>query len=211
MVDVNCFQGGTGSVATVKVDAAPLGEAVRKRLMRQAFLHYSAAHRAGTHSTLTRAEVNFRTAKPWRQKGTGRARSGDYSSPIWRKGGIVFGPKPRSYTNGLNRKARREALRSALLTRVQGGQLKLLDGWKAGKPSTKAASAALKSLGCGEGRTLLVLAEASETLLKSFRNLKNVAIETAANLNAEHILLADHLVIEKQALDTILTGRLGHA
>jgi ribosomal protein L4 len=97
------------------------------------------------------------------------------------------------------------------LTRVQGGQLKLLDGWKAGKPSTKAASAALKSLGCGEGRTLLVLAEASETLLKSFRNLKNVAIETAANLNAEHILLADHLVIEKQALDTILTGRLGHA
>lgn len=210
MVDVNCFQGGTGSVATVKVDAAPLGEAVRKRLMRQAFLHYSAAHRAGTHSTLTRAEVNFRTAKPWRQKGTGRARSGDYSSPIWRKGGIVFGPKPRSYTNGLNRKARREALRSALLVRMQGGALKLLDGWKAGKPSTKAAAAALAALGC-TGRTLLVIAEVNEQLLKSFRNLKNVAIETAANVNAEHILLADHVVFEKQALDSTLTGRLGHA
>ena len=210
MVDVNCFQGGTGSVATVKVDAAPLGEAVRKRLMRQAFLHYSAAHRAGTHSTLTRAEVNFRTAKPWRQKGTGRARSGDYSSPIWRKGGIVFGPKPRSYTNGLNRKARREALRSALLVRMQGGALKLLDGWKSGKPSTKAAAAALEALGC-TGRTLLVIAEVNEQLLKSFRNLKNVAIETAANVNAEHILLADHVVFEKQALDSTLTGRLGHA
>jgi large subunit ribosomal protein L4 len=210
MVDVNCFQSGSGSVTTVKVDAAPLGEAVRKRLMRQAFLHYSAAHRAGTHSTLTRAEVNFRTAKPWRQKGTGRARSGDYSSPIWRKGGIVFGPKPRSYVNGLNRKARREALRSALLTRVQDGSLRMIDAFNPAKPSTKAAVAALKALGC-TGRTLLVVSENRDNVFKSFRNLARVAIETVANLNAEHILLSDHVVFEKQALDSILGGRLGHA
>src|SRR5262245_45548053 len=121
MVDVSCYDGGKGAVAKVALDAKPFGDAVRKRLLRQAYLHYTAAHRAGTHSTLTRAEVNFNERKPWRQKGTGRARCGDFSSPVWRKGGIVFGPKPRSYVNGLNRGMRREALRSSLLARIEGG------------------------------------------------------------------------------------------
>ncbi len=199
-------------MATVAVDATGFGEAVRKRLMRQAFLHYAAAHRAGTHSTLTRAEVNFRTAKPWRQKGTGRARSGDFSSPVWRKGGIALGPKPRSYNTGLNRKARKEALKSALLARIHAGELKLIDGFAPAKPSTKTAVAALTALGCGpqNGRTLVVVGSMVENVLKSFRNIKRVNVETAANLNAEHILMHDRVVFDKGALTSIL-GRLGHA
>ena len=88
MVEVNCYNAQSGATSSVDVDTAPFGEIVRKRLLRQAFLHYSAAHRQGTHSTLTRAGVNYNTRKPWRQKGTGRARSGDFASPLWR-GGVV--------------------------------------------------------------------------------------------------------------------------
>lgn len=210
MVEVNCYNGGSGSVATVNVDASPFGDAVRKRLLRQAYLHYSAAHRAGTHSTLTRAEVNFNERKPWKQKGTGRARSGDFSSPVWRKGGIVFGPKPRSYVNGLNRRSRREALRSALLAKLNDGELKLVDGLRLDKPSTKQAAAALQALGCTKGRTLVVLPALEGPAYRSFRNLAKVTLEVATNVNAEHVLDAHHAVMEKSAYEAIV-GRLSHA
>ena len=97
MVDVNCYNGKDGGVATVTVDTAPLGEKVRKRLLRQAVLHYAAARRLGTHSTKTRAEVSGGGIKPRPQKHSGRSRQGSIRSPQWEGGGIVFGPKPRSY------------------------------------------------------------------------------------------------------------------
>jgi large subunit ribosomal protein L4 len=210
MVDVHCYSGANGSVTQTALDAAALGDKTRKRLVRQAFIHYAAAHRAGTHSTLTRAEVNFTTRKPWRQKGTGRARAGDFSSPIWRKGGVVFGPKPRSYVNGLNRKARREALRSALLLKLNDGEVAMVDQLAFATPSTKSASAVLKALSLGGQRVLVVLPDRDENVVKSFRNLQGVTIEIAANVNAEHLLLNRHVVLDKRAYDLLL-GRLGHA
>ncbi|MBL8767172.1 MAG: 50S ribosomal protein L4 [Planctomycetes bacterium] len=204
MVEVTCFNGKSGGVAKIDVDAAPFGEKVRKRLMRHAFLHYAAAHRAGTHSTLTRAEVNFNTRKPWKQKGTGRARSGDFSSPLWRKGGIALGPKPRSYVTNLPRRMRLEALRSSLLGKLNDGELKLLDGVTFDVPKTKKAADILKSLGITYERTLVVVAERGEGFVRSFRNLPNVDIRMAVDLNAEHVLLAKHVILDRRALDQIL-------
>lgn len=209
MVEVASIE-KSGRVAKVAIDAAPFGEKVKTRMLRQAFLHYSAAHRAGTHSTLTRAEVNFNERKPWKQKGTGRARSGDFSSPLWRKGGVAHGPKPRSYVNILNRNVRRESLRSAILGKLTGDQVRLLDGVAFDKPSTKSAAAMLKALGVAGQRVLLVLAEKSENHLLSFRNLPKVQLVPASNVNAEHILMNEFLVLDRPALEA-LTARLSDA
>jgi large subunit ribosomal protein L4 len=204
MVQVNCFNGKNGGVGQVDVDPTPFGEKVRTRLMRHAFLHYAAAHRAGTHSTLTRAEVNFNTRKPWKQKGTGRARSGDFSSPLWRKGGIALGPKPRSYATGLPRRMRIEALRSAMLGKLKDGEIKLFEAVTFDAPKTKQAAAILASLGIGNERVLIVVAERGEGFVRAFRNLKKVDIRMASDLNVEHVLLSKHLVIDRRALDQIL-------
>lgn len=210
MVDVTCYNAGNGSLGAVEVDLAPLGEIVRKRLLRQAYLHYSAAHRLGSHSTLTRSEVAHSERRPWRQKGTGRARAGDFASPIWRGGGIIFGPKPRNYVNGLPRKMRREALRSALLGRFQDGEVRLVEGIHFDEPKTKSALDVLSKLGVEGQRATIVIAERGENLFKSFRNLRGVDIEMASDLNAEHVLNAKTLIISRKALDQVM-ARLGNA
>lgn len=210
MVDVTCYDGATGTTSRVAVDTAVLGEKVRKRLMRQAFLHYAAAHRLGCHSTLTRGEVALTGRKPWRQKGTGRARAGDFKSPLWRGGGIVFGPQPRDYTSGLPRRMRKEALKSALLGKFQDDEVRLVAGLRFDAPRTKDAAGVLAKLGAGAGRTTLVIAERGENLFKSFRNLPRVQIRLAAELNAEHVLTSDLLVLDHKALDQ-LTARLSDA
>jgi large subunit ribosomal protein L4 len=202
MVEVSCYSGAKGTVGTASIDAKPLGDKLRRRLVRQAVIHYAAAHRAGTHSTLTRAEVNFNTRKPWRQKGTGRARSGDFSSPLWRKD-----------ANGLSRRARQEALRSTLLGKLRDDEIKLVDKLKFEKPSTKQAAKVLDALGARGVKTLVVLADPagdSAVLMRSFRNLDGVRVEYAANVNAEHLLQFKLIVLEKDAFDRIV-GRLGNA
>lgn len=210
MVEVTCFSGASNGVLKVAVDATALGDVVRKRLIRHAYLHYTAAHRAGTHKTKTRAEVNFNTRKPWRQKGTGRARAGDFSSPIWRKGGIAHGPKPRSYTSGLPRRMRIEALRSAMLGKVQGDQLRLVEGLKFAAPKTKDAIAILGHLGVGNSKALFVTGETDGNVIRSFRNLKSVEIARASDLNVEHLLRNPLVVMDRSALDLVM-ARIGNA
>ncbi len=210
MVNVTCYSGATGGLTQVEVDSVPLGEKVRKRLVRQACLHYAAAVRQGTHSTLTRSQVNYNERKPWRQKGTGRARSGDFSSPVWRGGGVVFGPKPRDYATNLPRRMRREALRSALLGKLLDGQVRLIEGVKFAAPKTKEAAAVLRALGVADERVTLVLAERAENVHESFRNLPNVAITMASDLNALSVLRRDLLVMDRRALEEVI-ARLGNA
>jgi large subunit ribosomal protein L4 len=139
--------------------------------------------------------------KPWRQKGTGRARHGSTRSPIWVGGGTVFGPKPRDYTVRLPKKMRRAALRSALASKAGDGRVWILDGFTEAK--TKAAAAALKGAGI-EGRILVVLepgSEASQTVDRAFRNLDRAAFSLSGSLGTYDVLVADHVIFTSEAFD----------
>src|SRR5437899_6405589 len=134
-------------VGTLDLADAVFAGPINEDLMHQAVKQYLASNRAGTHKTKTRAEVSGSGRKPWRQKGTGRARVGEIRNPLWRKGGTVFGPQPRSYAYQLPKKVERGALRAALAQKLQSGQLVVVDALKAAEIKTKAAAAVLKRLG----------------------------------------------------------------
>jgi large subunit ribosomal protein L4 len=204
MVKVPCYDGEKGKVAQVEVDGAVFGELVRKRLVRQALIHYAAARRAGTHSTLTRAEVKHNQRKPWKQKGTGRARAGDFASPLWRGGGIVFGPKPRKYGTKLTRGMRREALRDSLLAKLLGDEFKLFEKVSFDAPKTKRAIEVLRALGVAGKRSVIVIAERGENFVKSFRNIEGIDFEMASDLNADHVVRADQIVMDRRAFDRVV-------
>jgi large subunit ribosomal protein L4 len=175
---------------------------VKVKLLRQAVRMYEANQRLGTHSTKTRGETNFSTRKPYKQKGTGNARRGDFNSPLLRKGGVIFGPRPRDYSHTLPRKALREALRSALSGKLRDGEVAMLAGAEFSKPSTKAAALALAGLGC-DGTTCVVLPAPSETVWKSFRNIRGCKVVRAAELNAFDVLWARHVVFVDNAWDVV--------
>ncbi len=158
-----------------------------------------AARRSGTHSTKTRSEVSGGGAKPWKQKGTGRARAGSTRSPIWIGGGIAHGPKPRSYAQRTNKKMIKLATRSALSDRCAEQRVLVVDAWGFDRPNTKAAKAALAALGV-EGRTLLVVDRDDETTIRSFRNLPQVHVLAADQLNAYDILVSDYVVFSRDAV-----------
>jgi large subunit ribosomal protein L4 len=193
---------GAGKAGHATLDAAPLGATVKMKLLRQAVRMYEANQRLGTHSTKTRGETNFSTRKPYKQKGTGNARRGDFNSPLLRKGGVIFGPRPRDYSHSLPRKALREALRSALAGKLRDGEIVTLAAADFTKPSTKAAAAALAGLGC-DGTTCVVLPALSETVWKSFRNIRGCKVVPAAELNAHDVLLHRHVIFVDDAWDVL--------
>ena len=184
---------------TVELDDAIFGIEPNVPCMHQVVTAQLAARRAGTQSTKTRAEVAGGGAKPWKQKGTGRARQGSIRSPQWVGGGVALGPKPRSYEQRTPKKMIRLALRSALSDRASDGKVHVLDEWGFDGPSTKAAAALLASLEL-EGRVLVVVAGNDETAWKSFRNLPQVHLIETGQLNAYDVLVADHLVFTRATL-----------
>jgi large subunit ribosomal protein L4 len=169
-----------------------------------------AHRRAGSHSTKTRAEVAGGGAKPWRQKGTGRARHGSIRSPMWRGGGIAHGPKPRDYSERTPKKMVRLALKSALSDRAAESKIKVVDDWGIDEPKTKRGIEALEGLGLrptGERapRVLIVLDRAEHAVWKSFRNLgERVQIVLPDELNAYDVLVNDWLVFSKATLDATI-------
>jgi large subunit ribosomal protein L4 len=165
-------------------------------VMHQVVTAQLAARRAGTHSTKTRAEVRGGGAKPWRQKGTGRARQGSIRSPQWIGGGVALGPKPRDYGQRTPKKMIRLALRSALSDRAADGKVIVIDEWQFDAPRTRDARAALEALGI-EGRALIVLASDDVNAAKSFRNLPEAQIIEARELNAYDVLVNDYVVFTK--------------
>ena len=197
---VKSWSGGKAGSATL--DGAPLGDKVKMRLLREAVRMYEANKRLGTHSTLTRGEVNFSERKPYKQKGTGNARRGDFNSPLGRKGGVIFGPRPRDYSYGMPRKALREALRSALAGKLRDGEVAT---FKAGfdKPSTKTAAAALAGLGC-EGTACVVLPKPDAVQWKSFRNIAGCTVTRASDLNALDVLRHRNVVFVDDAWDVLM-------
>jgi large subunit ribosomal protein L4 len=181
------------------------GEPFHEALVYEAARADLAARRRGTHSSLTRGEVAMTTAKAWRQKGTGRARAGALSVPHRYGGGAAFGPKPRSYTVKVNRKARRKALRAALSVHAERNSVAVLDGSSFSEPATKQAADALKKWGA-DGPTLIVIGAEEEAVAKSFRNIDGVHVALADAAGVADVLGAGSLVVTQTALEQ-LKGR----
>jgi large subunit ribosomal protein L4 len=180
------------------------GRAVNVGLMHQVVVAGAAARRAGTHATKTRGDVSGGGVKPWRQKGTGRARQGSVRAPHWMGGGVAHGPHPRDYAMRVNRKMKRAALRSALSDAASTGKLAVVDELAFDAPRTKDAVALLRALEL-RGRVLLVTAQPDEALEKSFRNLPEVRVGHPGNLSTFDVLIADRVLFTSAALDA-LTG-----
>jgi large subunit ribosomal protein L4 len=192
---------------SVDLDEQIFGIEPNVAVMHQVVTAQLAARRAGTQSTRTRAEVAGGGAKPWKQKGTGRARQGSIRSPQWRGGGVALGPKPRSYAQRTPKKMIRLALRSALSDRAADGKVIVVDGWGFDAPSTKQAVAALQALEVF-GRVVVVVSPDDVTTAKSFRNLPEVHLLEPGELNAYDVLVADFIVFSR---DTLPSGAPGEA
>ncbi len=170
--------------------------------MHLAVVSYLAAQRQGTQSTLTRSEVSGGGAKPWRQKGTGRARQGSTRSPQWTHGGIALGPKPREYKVSLNKKVRRLAMKSALSSKVAESEMMVLNKIELDEIKTKAMAEVFTKLKAGK-KVLLVLPENNDVIYKSARNIKGVKVVTVNTLCVYDILNCNNLVVLKDAAKKI--------
>lgn len=198
-VDVTTTAGKKAGTATLDDDI--FGIEPNISVMHQVVTAQLAARRAGTHSTKTRAERSGGGAKPWRQKGTGRARQGSIRSPQWRGGGVAHGPKPRDYSQKTPKKMIKLALRSALSDRAADGKVLVVDSFGFDAPKTSAAVKVISDLGLtDEGRILLVLDENDANAALSFRNIPNVHVLPTGELNAYDVLVSDTVVFTQNAL-----------
>jgi large subunit ribosomal protein L4 len=185
-------------------DAAPFGDKVFYRLLKDAADMFQANQRQGTVKTKIRSEVAFSGKKPWKQKHTGRARAGDKKSPIWRKGGTTFGPRPRDYSYHMPARQRRVALRTALCGKFRDGEVAVFDVTGFSAPSAKGARSVLQSAGSPR-RALVVLAEPNASVWKSFRNFPGVEVRTALELCAHDVINGGLVLAEAAALDALAT------
>jgi large subunit ribosomal protein L4 len=199
---------GAGSGKTVRLGDAAFAARFHGSLVHQSVRAEQAARRRGTAATKTRGMVSGGGAKPWRQKGTGRARAGSSRSPIWTGGGTAFGPQPRSYTFKVNRKEQRAALRSALSLHAQRGSVAVLDAAAFTAPKTSQAADLLDDWGQASLPTLVVLAAEERDAALSFRNLARVAVLTHENVGVADVVGAASLLLSQAALDA-LTARVG--
>ena len=199
---VRDWQGKEAGKATLDLKVAKEASAVD--LMHRAVLRQQAHMRQGTASTLTRSEVRGGGRKPYKQKGTGRARQGSVRTPLRPGGGIIFGPKPRSYNLAMNRKERRSALRTALMARIDDITVVKDFGTSLGAPKTREITEALGRLGiAADTKVLIVLTNPSEMVRRSVRNLDKVKLISANHLNVFDLLHANSLVVGEDALTTI--------
>jgi large subunit ribosomal protein L4 len=196
-----------GASKKMKLDDTAFGARFLGPLVHQSVRAEQAARRRGTAATKTRAMVSGGGAKPWRQKGTGRARAGSSRSPIWTGGGVAFGPQPRSYTFKVNRKEQRAALRSALSLHAERGSMAIVDGGAFGEPRTRQAHDLLGDWGQPRP-TLVVLGAEESPVALSFRNLSRVAVLSVQDVGVSDLLGAASLLVSEPALKE-LTARAG--
>lgn len=188
------------AAGTLELRAEVFGVAPRTPLLHQAVVRELANRRVGTHDTKTRSEVSGGGKKPWKQKGTGRARQGSIRSPQWRGGGTVFGPHPRSYAQELPRKARREALREVLSDKLQSGKLVAVERIELREPKTKALLSYLHGLGINGGKTLVVVAELGDAIQRASRNVPWLTVETPRHVSVYQVLHAERVVADRAGL-----------
>ena len=176
---------------------------VKTALLHEVTTGYLANLRSGTHATKTRGEVSFSGAKPWKQKGTGNARAGQRNSPLWRKGGIVFGPQPRDYYQKMPKQKRKLALNMAFSNLVKEDNLVLVDLIKFEEAKTKNVASFLKNVKVDGKKVIIALAKKDDIVKTAAKNIKNVVVEQIANLNAYQVMWADKIVTTPEAIDSI--------
>lgn len=190
-------------VASVELDDQAFGGPVKADLIWQSVVHENAAHRRGTHATKNRSAVQGSGRKLWRQKGTGRARVSDVRNPLWRKGGTVFGPTPRSYDYAVPRKVERAALRAALQLKLREAAITVVDAIALETTSTKAAAELLSRLGVS-GKALIVDVKPNEIVERSFRNLARVRLVATRDVTPRDVTDAVRVVLTQPALERLL-------
>jgi len=189
-------------VGSVDLSDDVFGGRVNTDLMWESDVRANASQRQGTHATKNRALVSGSGKKPWRQKGTGRARVGSTRTPLWRHGGTVFGPQPRGYGFKLSKKVERGALRAALAQKMQEGELVVVDALTAGEIKTKAAAELLRRLGV-TGKAVLVDVAIDDKLSRSVRNIPGVTFVPSARLTAREVIHAGQVVATRSALEKL--------
>jgi large subunit ribosomal protein L4 len=189
-------------VGSVDVRDEVFGGRVNTDLMWEAVVHANAAERRGTHKTKNRANVSGSGKKPWRQKGTGRARVGSIRNPLWRHGGTVFGPQPRGYDFKIPKKVERGALRAALSDKMKTGDVIVVEALTASEVKTKAAAALLKGWNV-TGKAVLIDVAVDEKLSRSVRNIRGVSFVASARVTARDVIGATHVIATRSALEKL--------
>ncbi|KXB46236.1 50S ribosomal protein L4 [Tissierellia bacterium KA00581] len=202
MPKVNVYNQLGEVVGDIELNEAIFGIEVNEHVVYEVVKNQLANRRQGTQSAKTRAEVRGGGKKPWRQKGTGRARQGSIRAPQWKGGGVVFAPKPRDYSYAVPKKVRRLAMKSVLTSKVIEGELKILDALTIDTFSTKKAKEVLKNLNV-EAKTIVVLEKGDQKIVKSFANLPKVETVVVDLMNVYDLMRFDNLVILKDALTKI--------
>ena len=202
MPKVNVYNQLGEVVGDIELNEAIFGIEVNEHVVYEVVKNHLANRRQGTQSAKTRAEVRGGGRKPWRQKGTGRARQGSIRAPQWKGGGVVFAPKPRSYRYSVPKKVRRLAMKSVLSSKVLEGELRILDALTIDAFSTKKAKEILKNLSL-ETKTMIVLPDGNDMIIKSFANLPKVETVVVDYMNVYDLMRFDNLVIVKDALSKI--------
>lgn len=200
MPKVAVFNTKGDQVGELELSESVFGTDVNEPLMHQAVVMYLANQRQGTVATKTRAHVRGGGRKPWRQKGTGRARHGSIRSPIWVGGGVTFGPQPREFRQSMPKKARRAALRSALSQKVAAGQLVVLDELTLNEPKTKDIVSMLSALDAQSGKVLIVTVDGDRNVVLSSRNVPGVGTSRATDLNVYDVVSRGKLIATKEAV-----------
>jgi large subunit ribosomal protein L4 len=199
---LDVVNGDNKKVGTIDIAEALTAGPVKRDLVWESVVRQNASERRGTHMTKNRALVSGSGKKPWRQKGTGRARVGEIRNPLWRKGGTVFGPQPRSYEYTLPKKVERGALKAALMARLRESAVVVVDELKADEVKTKAAAEMLKRLGV-DGKTLIVDVALDEKFQKSARNIAGVRLVASGRLTARDVMDTTKVVATRAAIERL--------
>ena len=202
MPKANVFNMAGEKIGEIELSEAIFGIEPNKNVLHDCVKNHLANCRQGTQSALTKGEVSYTTKKPWRQKGTGHARQGSTRAPQWTHGGIVFAPKPRSYSYVLNKKVKRLAMKSALSAKAAAGEIIVIDSIKMDSIKTKDFRAFLTAVKA-DGKSLVVIPAKDDVIVKSARNIPGVETSMANLINVYDILKAKYLVLDKEALAVI--------
>ena len=202
-MDIPVYNEEGGQVGAIKFDETILGEKVRTKLLHQAIIRYEANKRTGTHKIKSKGERKGSGVKPWKQKHTGRARAGMKRSPLWRGGGNAFGPRPRDYHKDMPVRMRREALKSALLSKILDNQIKIIDSLNYDTPKTKRFTTTLKKLGLSESSCLVAAKTTGAALVKSIRNVDRCSVVAARNMNAYDVLKHKNVLMTRELIENL--------
>lgn len=198
LYDKNCKEKGN-----LEFDKDVLADKVDPHFLHEVVKYYLAAKRAGTSSTKTRAEVNGGGRKPWKQKHTGRARQGSIRSPLWKGGGVVFGPRPRDFSIDIPSKKLKLALKQVIKDKIDNNQVFAFENIDFDKPKTKEFVGMIKNLGLEDKKVLVVFDSYTENLIKSMRNIENIRYVRALDVNAYDFIVSDAIIFNQKAIEII--------